>query len=175
MRINQALRDVKLVPKMTLMLSIVLFSTTFLLITWLSHLDGLSGYSFDLGTMVISGELHQALAHSEFWQQALTNSAKVKNLNYLVQWPALLWAIFCVVLLVFFSKITWISPSSLTGLCAGLVFTPYLLGTIYLQHNQLSINQSGPIVALMVFSIMYLVLPATFISLHNKNTNRNTK
>lgn len=168
-RIARALRDLDLMHTMALFIGIVVFVATFVVITLLSHLDGFDDYSFDLSAMLVSGDLHQALAHSEFWQQALTHSFYLNDLNYLFQWPALLWAGASTLLLSLCAKTSWMSKHSIAGLAVCLVFAPYLLGTVYLQHNQVTINQAGSILALMLFSIMYLVVPATVITLRNQD------
>ena len=165
-RANNSISSSNLKQKLSLVLGAAVFIISLLLISWLSHIEGFEGFTNNIEIELVQGNLHQALTQAQFWQTSLLNIKHTNNLETYFQFEALIWATITMFLINFINKGQRISTNTIFLLYL-MTLLPYLLGSIYLEFNHLPIQQVGPLLAKMIFSVFYLILPTTYLTYRN--------
>jgi len=171
-RANNSLSSSNLKQKLSLVLGGAVFLISLLLIAWLSHIEGFDGFSNNIEAELAQGNLHKALTQAQFWQTSILNLKHTFNLGTYFQFEAFVWAAFAIFFINYINNRHFISATNTIFLLYFMTLLPYLVGSIYLEFSYLSIQQAGPLLAKIIFSIFYLILPTTFlayISLSKRN------
>jgi len=167
MRTNNSILFSNSKQKCSLILGVAAFLISLLLISWLSHIEGFEGFTNNIETELAKGNLHQALTQAQFWQASILNIKDTNNLEAYFQFDAFLWAITTAILANIITKKKLISSTNMIIALYLITFLPYLVGTIYLEFAYLPIQKAGPLLATMIFSIFYLILPTTYLTYKN--------
>ena len=163
--------DTNLQQNIMLFIGSITFISCYLLITWLSNITSTEGINFDIITELQHGNVHKILTQAEFWPLATNSMYEIKGLSYLFQFEALVWTFISLKLLRFCQKNNIINKMTFFIFTFLWLMIPYLFGVIYLKLTLLPIQQVGPIVAFMLFSILYLILPITYMNFKNFSTH----
>ena len=150
-------------------LATVLFFCVSLLVLWLSKMDSLEGFSQGFWHTLLEGNVHLALFEQAFWQgvpeyvRFTPNQGVLNTLAMFVNLPALL------ISSIFTCAMLWIAKNRelnswfvfLSGVF--LLTAPYLIGIIMLSTFDYKPTQVGPILAVMLLSFMYMVMPVSWL------------
>ena len=172
---KNSLIDANSQQKIMLLIGTIFFISIYLLITWLSNINSTEGINFDIFTELQNGNVHKILTQTGFWPLATTSMYEIKGLSYLFQFEALVWTFISVKILAFCRQKNTISKATFFIFSLLWLFIPYVFGAIYLKLTLLPIQQVGPIVAIMLFSILYLILPITYMNVKNLSTHLNVE
>jgi len=156
-----------------LILGFTIFIISLLLISWLSHLDGLGSFSQSMATALAQGNPHKALVQSQFWQISFTQIKYANNLAYFFQLEAFTWAVCSIFMISLLRKKQFTNKKYIRYLSLIIVFLPYTVGSIFLQFNHYPTPQVGLILAQMIFSVFYLTLPVTYFTFRNLSSRNN--
>ncbi len=163
--------DTNLQQNIMLFIGSITFISCYLLITWLSNINGAEEIILDVSSKLQHGNIHKILIQTMFWPLATTSIYEIKSLSYLFQFEALMWTFISVKLITFYRYKSRISKANFFIFSFIWLLIPYVFGAIYLKLNLLPIQQVGPIVAFMLFSILYLILPITYMNFKNFSTH----
>jgi hypothetical protein len=163
---KHSLLDASLKQKLLLLTGGIIFVTCYLLITLLSNINSTEVLAIDIFSELKQGNTHTIFMQKGFYPLAATSVYKIKGISYLFQFEALLWTLLSVKIFRLLKKST-ITKTLFFIVSSTWLFIPYVLGTSYLKITSLPIQQVGPIVAFMLFSILYLVLPMAYMNFKN--------
>jgi len=156
-----------------LIMGSVVFISSLLLISWLSHLAGAENFTQSMATALAQGNPHKALVQSQFWQISFTNIKYANNLAYFFQLEAFIWAVCSIFMVNLIRSKQFINKKHISYLSLSVVFLPYTVGSIFLQFNHYPTPQVGLILAQMIFSVFYLTLPMTYFAFSNLSSRSN--
>jgi hypothetical protein len=156
--------------KISLTVGFSVFLISLLLISWLSHLNGFEYFTQNMETELAQGNPHKALVQTQFWQISLLNIKYANSLDYFFQFEAFIWAVFSIIVINLISKKNLMSKNLMIFSSSVMIFIPYVAGSIFLEFAHYPIQQVGLILAKMIFSIFYLVLPMTYLTYRNLST-----
>jgi hypothetical protein len=156
--------------KLSLMVGFFIFIISLFLISWLSHLNGFEGFSQSMELELSQGSLHKAVIQTQFWQVSFLNLKYVSSLYYFFQFEAFIWAVFAIVLLNLIQRKHLFNNKTMIFSSNLMVFLPYLVGSIFLEFSHYPIQQVGEVLAKMVFSVFYLIIPITSLTYRNLST-----
>ena len=166
-RANSSISSSNYKQKLSLVLGVTVFTISMLLISWLSHLEGFDGFTNNIETELVLGNPHQALTQVQFWKTSFANIKSTNSLETYFQLEALLWAFLAIIFIKLNEIKQLTSPKNMLVLLYFMTFSPYLMGTLYLEFNYHSIQQVGPFLAKMIFSLFYLIIPSTYLTYRN--------
>ncbi|MDE3272098.1 hypothetical protein [Pseudoalteromonas sp. G4] len=152
----------------TLVFSIGLgvFTIIALLVMWLSSMDNVDGFSDGFWQSLLNGNVHLALLEGAFWSgtpdyiMKSTNEGIWQFIGLFIHLPALILASASLIAIHYLSKTA--SLKSLIFSSVSLVLMPYLYGLLLLNNYDYAATQTGPILASMLLSVFYLVLPSCY-------------
>lgn len=164
MSVKNSLFKADLSQIISLAYGLIIFSIMLLLISWLSNVNNFEGFTINIQQALEQGSVHHALTQSQFWDSAVLNLANMNGAHYFFQFEACLWAIFSLITMHLLRKYKVINDFLFVALSNFVVFIPYLIGSFYLEGNDLNLSQAGELLAQMLFSIFYLILPVTYVT-----------
>ena len=139
----------------------VVFVFSFHLIGWLAYADEPATLSSGTWPRVLGGHVYLLFSESQFWQFAPVFWGKLDGVAFLLNFDS---SLVCLLLvLAYCCSLGFKRRSFLFSFCAGacLLFLPAVLGILFLSQNTLLMHQVGPVLAIMIFPVVYLVLPLT--------------
>ena len=148
-----------------LSLSVTLFLSLVLTVAWMSNINTY------VAPKVVEGLMHANIHYFLFDSyllgygfEVLSNKLDMKTF---IHTPSLIWATLCIGILVRKSRRKHFPSKSFTSLSMILIFLPYLVGYVYINflytyHEPASI---GPVLATMIFPILYLTIPLCLLGL----------
>jgi len=148
-----------------LCLSVTLFFSLVLTIAWMSNINTQVAPNVVEGLM--HANIHYFLFDSyllEYGFEVLSNELEMKTF---IHPPSLIWATICIGILVRKSRCKHFPSKSFTLLSIILIFLPYLVGYLYINFLYTSLEPVfvGPILATMIFPILYLTVPLYLLGL----------
>jgi hypothetical protein len=107
----------------------------------------------------LSGHSHQVFFEPAFWQYLPEASKYIFDINLWFDWIACLYTILALYILARIDKSKQLSVMKYIFLALIFMALPYLWGTYQFMFNDIVIKESGPIVAIMWLTILYMILP----------------
>lgn len=157
------IRRPSVLQKLNIFLPLSLFMLTTLLISWLSNMDSLEGYSEGMWPSLLEGKIHLALFEPAFWQDSTLFFTEVTNVQMFLDIPSIVFAFVALFILRYLNKKLSVSAIYMAVWGYGLVLLPYLWVLIHINTQQLSPTQIGPLLAFGLLSFLYLVLPVSYM------------
>jgi len=133
-------------------------------VAWLSNMDETTP---QLWQMVLAGEMHKTLFVAEYWQAQGESFARIDDLYMFINVNSLLWCALIMGAIVYLDKKKGCSLTSISLFSLAAMLVPYIAGLVFIDMAQLPPKKVGPVIAFMLFNIMYL-LPLTTLWLHKK-------
>lgn len=146
------------------LMTVFLLPTTFLMVVWLSNMEGTSP---SLLEPLLVGDMHRIVIQPAFWQEAYLITDKSREAHMFINVEALLWsALSMTILLLKQSKLT---SNQLAALGMSLMLVPYLWGMLVLGMFPPGLRYIGPMLAFTLFCLMYLAVPVSALVFWHKN------
>jgi hypothetical protein len=135
---------------LSIILCVLTLPTIVLFIGWLSNIEEPTERLWQL---LLAGEVHSILVHSDYWKHAWNESGIAHiELSMFINIPSILWAmVFAGSAFVLLKKFT---PSVWVFSAVSLVFIslPYLFGYVVISSFEPSAQKVGPILAFMLLA-----------------------
>ncbi|NMH61306.1 hypothetical protein [Alteromonas ponticola] len=141
-------------------LSILLFGLIAYSILFLSVADDPVSFQKAYWT---DGNFHQFFFDEPLWQFIGANNLSQLTIDMFIHLPSLVWTVAALGLFVLVKKQFALSFSKQLLAAVILILLPYVGGVAYFSLNEVALNQAGPILALMLISALYLLLPFTHL------------
>jgi hypothetical protein len=141
------------------LISIGLFYGLIVAITFLSNSENTQ--IFD-NSYWINGAVHLFFFEAEFWQLFGNQELSKTSWKLFINIPSVLWFLFSCTLLYYLDKKYLLNLQSFAILALTFLSLPYLWGVVYFNLFDVPLRESGPIIAFMWLSILYLILPLSF-------------
>jgi hypothetical protein len=140
-------------------ISIGLFYGLIVAITFLSNADNTLVFDNSYWT---NGAVHLFFFEAEFWQLFGNQELSETSWQLFINIPSVLWFLFSCTWLYCLDKKYLLNLQSFAILALTFLSLPYLLGVAYFNLFDVPLRESGPIIAFMWLSILYLILPLSF-------------
>lgn len=134
----------------------IIFAILTLFINWLSNMDKVEP---EIWAKLLDGKVLQLLFEPSVLQLGYDKFTTDINLPMYLNTPAICWSMLSLFLIYLLNRKIPLSPHQLAGLGVTLMIIPYILGYFYIQFYQPPPIEVGPILAVMVFPIIYSVIP----------------
>jgi|GEM_PF-7049463 len=155
------------IRKLNIVIPLVLFSTAFTLIAWLSYADNLSEYAPGFWQTLLTGQAHMALFDGAFWSSIGDYLSRVDSVWFLFDGPSLIITFFSISLLLYLDRKSTFTALQMACWGYALVILPYIWAIIHINSNHFIATQIGPIIAIGLITFLYMVLPVSFL-VHRK-------
>ncbi len=139
--------------------SIGLFYGLIVAVTFLSNADNTLIFDNAYWT---NGAVHLFFFEAEFWQLFSDQGLAKTSLSMFINVPSILWFMFSCILLFSLDKKYSLSLNFFVILASISFSFPYFCGVAYFNIFDVPLKESGPIIAFMWLSILYLILPLSF-------------
>lgn len=151
--------------------SLGIFSLILMAVAYLSFVDTPNAYA---GEYWYNGQIHKLFFDPLFWQLA-PNAALERNIDvgYLIDINSFVWAIFSLATLYILDKKYHLSISKFSALAITLTLTPYFWGVSQFVLYEISLRQTGPLIATMWLTIFYMILPISYHVVKKLNNHNN--
>lgn len=151
-------------------LSLALFSTLILFVSWLSNMNQLPA---NLWSTLLEGKVHQLLLEPLAWENMLNSAHAAFDIGMYIHIPSIVWASISLLGLFYVQKKQMASTGGLGVLGLAAITLPYLWSLAYIATHDLVAKQVGPIIAFGVISALYLILPVTHrVIVANREQNK---
>ncbi|MFT4808347.1 MAG: hypothetical protein ACI9LX_001677 [Paraglaciecola sp.] len=137
-------------------ISIGLFYALIVAITFLSNADNTLVFDNSYWT---NGAVHLFFFEAEFWQLFVNQELSETSWQLFINRPSVLWFLFSCTLLYCLDKKYLLNLQSFAILALTFLSLPYLWGVAYFNLFNVPLRESGPVIAFMWLSILYLILP----------------
>ena len=161
--LSSLLRRPTVLQKLNLFVPFILFLLATLLISWLSHMNSLEGYSEGMWQRLMEGKIHLALFEPAFWQDLEHFSPYLFDFNMYLDLPSVVFA--TINLLVLYKIDVKLDLSALKTAAWGysLMLVPYAWALIHINTQSLMPKQIGPVIAFGLITFFYMILPVSFM------------
>lgn len=160
---SQFLATEAMLKKLVIITTIILFPTLLIMISWLSNMD--TDTSEHIWNNLLQGKIHSFLFEAEVLALGSEKMASDFDLLMYFNIPAALWSLFALAVLYFRNKNKDFSAHQAAAWSTILMLLPYLFGLIYIEIIEPQARHVGPPVAFMALSIVYLILPTSYLVL----------
>lgn len=140
-------------------LCLAIFLTLAFAIIWLSNMYDPTTLSKLFWQNWLSGHSHQVFFEPAFWQYLPEAYKYIFNINLWFDSIACLYTILALYFLAKIDKSKKLNVINYTILAIIFMVLPYLWGTYQFMFNDIVMKKSGPIVATMWLTILYMILP----------------
>ena len=148
--------------KLNVFISVIAFIILTGLIALLSSMDDPSIISENFWEELLRGNIFVALISESFWSNWGTWFSGF-HIKWIIDVPSTVYSVLCLSVLFYMKKKTHVSLSFFVIFGYILTFLPMILGFLYLSNNVLQPTQVGPIIAFMLLSMMYMLLPVAYL------------
>ncbi|MCW8108329.1 hypothetical protein OPS25_07460 [Alteromonas ponticola] len=111
------------------------------------------------------GNFHQFFFDAPLWQFISENNLSRLSFDMFIHLPSMAWLAIALCGFIVLKKQLHLSFTYQLILAASLLMLPYIGGVTYFRLTDVALNQAGPILALMLISAFYLILPFTHLLL----------
>lgn len=157
-----------LIRSLFLSIGLLVFSTLIIIVMWLSSMDHVNGFSPNFWQNLLNGRVHLALLEPAFWSG--TGIYWEKSTQYGISHFVMMFfdmpALLCSLCLLYLYFSILRRTSSVFIACNYgllLLLLPYMFGLTLLNHLTFEAQQVGPVLAFMLLSTCYLVLPISIM------------
>jgi heme A synthase len=172
-RAKDSIASSNIKQNISLIVGFSVFFISLLLISWLSHLDASLNFSQSMMDELVQGNPHKALLHPQFWQISLSSIKLVNSLDYYFQFEAFIWAVISIIVIHLIKQKNSINKTLMMLVSSLMIFLPYIAGSIFLEFGNYKHPQVGVVLAEMIFSVFYLILPITYLTYINLSGYKN--
>ena len=164
---NRLLTNAHVIKTLVFSIGLSVFTIIALLVMWLSSMDNVDGFSDGFWQSLLNGNIHLALLEGAFWSgtpeymMKITNEGIWQFIGLFIHLPALILASASLLAIHYLSKTAKLKSLILSSV--ALVLMPYLYGMFLLNNYDYAATQTGPILASMLLSVFYLVLPSCYV------------
>lgn len=137
-------------------LSISIFYVMLVAIAYLAY--GEDGGVYNNGYWT-SGAVHLFFIEPVFWQTLSGTILSNITLGLFINIPSIIWTGFSLILVKQLNTRYKLDMKTYGVIMLSLISLPYLWGIAYFKLNVVPLRESGPIIAFMWMSILYLILP----------------
>lgn len=155
---SQFLGSDKLLKVAVILASFILVPVIFVMVAWLSNVDDTTERVLQY---LLAGDMHKVAITREFWAYAVQSVSQQKDLFMYVNMPSVMWASVSLFWIGYKNKKQLMTAHQLALWGSALMLLPYLLGTFYLSAFAMPPRVVGPIIAFMLLSLFYLLVPVT--------------
>lgn len=164
--LQKKLSSVEVLGRLNFYLPITVFLVASGLIAILSNLDDPAFISPTFWDELLQGQIHTALMSDNFWGN-FWSILRTAEWMMFVHLQSMIIAIANIVMLVYLYKKQQASALKLALWGYTLACVPYAWSIIHIANHSFTPQQIGPIVATGVISLMYMMLPVSYI-VHRK-------
>jgi hypothetical protein len=143
-------------------LCLAIFLTFAFAIIWLSNMYDPTTLSELFWQNWLAGHSHQVFFEPAFWQYLPEAYKYVFDINLWFDSIACLYTILALYFLAKIDKSKQLSVIKYIFLAIIFMVLPYLWGTYQFMFNDIALKKSGPIVATMWLTILYMILPVGY-------------
>ena len=161
--VSSLLRRPSFLRKLNILIPFILFTFASLLITWLSHMGSLNGYSEGMWQRLLEGKIHLALFEPTFWQEINQLLLKVGSLSMYLHLPSMLFAATSLLVLYKLDKKLNFSALKMAVWGYGFMLLPYTWALIHINTHPLMPKQIGPLLAFGLITVFYMLLPVSYV------------
>lgn len=155
--ISRYLGSEDLLRKLTILITIIIFPTFLILISWLSNMDHASD---EVWNSLLEGKVHEFIFTTEVWVNGLNKFIEHLSFDMLrmyIHFPSLIWAGFTFLTLLLRNKLSSFTAHQAAAWGFVLMLFPYILGLIAINMGAPDPKAIGPTVAFMTLSIVYIL------------------
>ena len=109
-----------------------------------------------------NGHIHQLFFEPALWQSLNNGFLNYFNVMMIMDPRSIIYAVVSFTVIFLLDKKYTFSSSAFALIALVLLALPYIGGFVYFQLNDVALDQSGPIIALMWLSILYLMPSLTY-------------
>ncbi len=157
------LRRPTVLYKLNILIPFGLFLLATLLISWLSNMNSLAGYSEGMWQRLLEGKVHLALFESAFWQDLKQFFPSTLDFSMYIDLPSVLFATVNLIVLYKMDKKLDFSALRMAAWGYGLMLVPYAWAFIHINTQQLVPKQIGPVIAFGLITFFYMILPVSYM------------
>ena len=162
---------VSFLGRLNFYLPIFMFAVVVALISLLSNLDDPEVISPDFWGQLLQGKIHVAVLTESFWQNFQYFMTEI-NLGMLIDIPAIIITSFNIALLYYLDKKQQVSTLRLAIWGYALTFIPYIWTLMHLSSHNLPPKLVGPIIAMGILTILYMLIPVSYMVHKRLKTQR---
>jgi hypothetical protein len=156
-------------------ISLATFFTLVFAISWLSNMNDSTAFSHLFWQNWLTGHSHQVFFEPAFWQFLPEAFSHIFDINLWVDLRACLYSVLSLYCLTKINKLKQLSTVKYIFLALMFMILPYLWGTYHFVFNDIVMKKSGPIVATMWFTILYMILPIGYQIVKKINSPEKTR
>lgn len=149
--------------KLNILIPLGLFFLATLLISWLSSMNSLEGYSEGMWQRILEGKVHLALFESAFWQDLQQFFPSLSDFNMYIDLPSVLFTTVNLIVLYKMDKKLDFSALRMAVWGYGLMLVPYVWALIHINTQHLEPKQIGPVIAFGLITFFYMILPVSYM------------
>ena len=142
--------------------SLTLFAFMALGIIWLSSYDDPSAFSAKFW-QEFNNASHIVFFEPKFWHYAPTALSEGMSFGLWIDGPALTYSIIALVFLSWLDRRMQLTAKIYSQISLPSMFLPYLWGSAKFLLYQISMVETGPLIATMWLSILYMTLPIGYV------------
>lgn len=154
--LSNLLGSEKFLRLLVIAVTTLLFTSIVIMISWLSNMDNASPEVWD---DLLKGVVHRFLFEPEVLVFGFLKLIEETHLHMFFNIPGLVWSIVCFGALGFWDRRHRLSPHQLAGIGYALMLVPYLAGLFFIDMMQPEAKKVGPVIAFMVFPVVYMAIP----------------
>ena len=163
--LQKKLGSVEVVGRLNFYLPIAMFLAVAGLIVVLSILEDPEFISPTFWDELLQGKIHTALFSANFWHN-FWNILRMAEWEMFIHFKSLIIATLNIVILLYLDKKQQASVIKLALWGYSLAFIPYILSILHIASHSFAAKQIGPIIATGTLSLLYMLLPVSYIVHH---------
>ncbi len=139
-----------------------LFTLVVLGVIWLANIDDPTVLSVNFWENFLTAS-HVVFFEPAFWHYAPQALSDSMNLSLWLDFKAFIYSIISLILLRSIDKRFFLHINVYTLLALSLMFLPYIWGSMQFLLYKIPLKETGQIIATMWFSILYMILPVSWV------------
>ena len=148
----------------TLFINLILAIAAIFFVSCLSWMSDVEAFSNGYFESLANGSAHLTFFEPYFWQNLdILAGYTIANVDMLFESRAAIYSVTCAVWLYFFQKKDHVSVSKFIIYGYTLTFLPYLIGLVVMQYNDIPAIYTGPMLATMTITILYMSVALTWL------------
>lgn len=166
--INSALRSDRFLQYVVLILCLLGLPIIISMVAWLSNMDETSPYIWN---QLLEANMHIILFDGYFWSQIPESIIRIEHITMYIHYGSVVWSVIALLIMCVIKRMNPVSAHQIALMGAAAMLLPYLMGWMYINTMLLAPTDIGPILAFMLFNILYMLIPVTYWVLKTANRN----